>query len=80
MQKNDIFQVEIKDIGVNGEGIGKYEEMTFFIKDAVVGDFIEAKVVKLKKNYGYARVEKVIKPSKDRVELKCDIAKQCGGC
>ncbi|SER97582.1 23S rRNA (uracil(1939)-C(5))-methyltransferase RlmD [Lachnobacterium bovis] len=80
MQKNDIFQVEIMDIGVDGEGIGKYEGITFFIKDAVVGDLVEAKITKLKKNYGYARVEKIIKPSSDRVELKCSIAKRCGGC
>lgn len=80
MQKNDIFEIEIIDMGVGGEGIGKHDGMTFFIKDAVMGDVVEAKVTKLKKNYGYARVEKIIKPSSDRVELECSIAKKCGGC
>ena len=49
MKKNDTFEVIIKDMGINGEGIGKYEGMTFFVKDAVVGDRILAGVTKLKK-------------------------------
>ncbi len=80
MKKNDIFQMEIIDMGVDGEGIGKYEGMTFFVKDAVIGDVIHAKAVKLKKNYGYARVEEVITPSAFRVEPKCMHHRRCGGC
>ncbi len=80
MKKNDHFTVEITDMGMDGEGIGKYEGMTFFIKDAVVGDTIEAAVTKLKKNYGYARLVKVLKASPDRVEPRCPVAKACGGC
>lgn len=44
MKKNDVFTVAVEDMGMNGEGIGKYQGMTFFIKDAVVGDVIEAAV------------------------------------
>lgn len=80
MKKNDIFEVEITDMGVDGEGIGKYEGMTFFIKDAVIGDIIRAKAMKLKKNYGYARVEEIITPSAFRVEPKCVHHRRCGGC
>ena len=54
MQKNDTVVVEITDIGVNGEGIGKIDGYTLFIKDAVIGDVAEVKVIKAKKNYGYA--------------------------
>ena len=38
MQKNDIIELKIEDMGVDGEGIGKYDGMTFFVKDAVLGD------------------------------------------
>ena len=79
-QKNDIIAVEIEDIGNDGEGIGKAEGFTLFVKDAVVGDTVEARVVKAKKNYAYARLEKVIKPSPFRVEAKCAFHRQCGGC
>ena len=80
MNKNDIVTVEITDIGVSGEGIGHVDGYTLFIKDAVIGDVVEAKVMKAKKNYGYARLMKVLTPSEYRVEPKCAFARRCGGC
>ena len=80
MQKNDTAVVEITDIGVNGEGIGKVDGYTLFIKDAVIGDTVEAKVMKAKKNYGYARLMKVLEASPDRVTPRCAFARKCGGC
>ena len=67
-------------MGVGGEGIGKYEGMTFFVKDALIGDTIKARATKLKKNYGYARVEKIVIPSPYRVVPECPLHRQCGGC
>lgn len=79
-QKNQMIQVEICDMGTEGEGIGKIDGYPFFVKDAVIGDTVEAKVMKAKKNYAYARLEKVVTPSSFRVEPKCAYARQCGGC
>ncbi|MBP3475071.1 MAG: 23S rRNA (uracil(1939)-C(5))-methyltransferase RlmD [Lachnospiraceae bacterium] len=79
-KKNDLVQVEIEDIGHDGEGIGKVEGYTLFVKDAVIGDCVLARITKTKKNYGYARVEKVVTPSSFRVEPKCRFHRQCGGC
>lgn len=79
-KKNDICQVTIEDIGTDGEGIGKIDGFTLFIKDAVLGDQVEAKIMKAKKNYAYAKLEKVLSPSPFRVEPKCRFHKQCGGC
>ena len=80
MQKNDIIELKIEDMGVDGEGIGKYDGMTFFVKDAVLGDEIEARITKMKKNYGYARVEQILSPSKFRVTPQCELHRRCGGC
>ena len=80
MQKNETAVIEITDIGVNGEGIGKVDGYTLFVKDAVIGDKAEVKVMKAKKNYGYARLMRVIEPSADRVEPRCAFARKCGGC
>ena len=80
MQKNETAVIEITDIGVNGEGIGKIDGYTLFVKDAVIGDKVEVKVMKAKKNYGYARLMRVIEPSADRVEPRCAFARKCGGC
>ena len=80
MKKNDLFSLKITDMGVDGEGIGKYDGMTFFVKDALIGDEIRARATKLKKHYGYARVEEIITPSPYRVEPQCPLHRRCGGC
>lgn len=79
-KKNDMVTVTIEDMGMDGEGIGKADGYALFIKDAVIGDLVEAKIMKAKKNYAYARLEKVLKPSPFRVKPLCDYARVCGGC
>lgn len=79
-KKNDIVVIEITDMGVDGEGIGKIDGFTLFVKDALIGDVAEVKIMKAKKNYGYARLMKLVTPSPDRTEPVCPVARQCGGC
>lgn len=79
-RKNDLVTLEIEDCGIDGEGIGKADGFTVFVKDAVIGDTVTAKIIKTKKNYGYGRLMEVLKPSPYRVEPKCEFARQCGGC
>lgn len=80
MEKNEKLVIKIEDIGVNGEGIGKVAGYTLFVKDALIGDTVEAVITKAKKNYGYAKMLKVLEPSPHRVEKRCPVARQCGGC
>ena len=79
-KKNDRIQVIIEDLSETGEGIGKTDGFTWFIKDTVIGDQVEAKAMKVKKNYGFAHLEQIIKPSESRITPLCPVAKQCGGC
>lgn len=79
-RKNDMVTLDIVDCGTNGEGIGKADGFTVFVKDAVIGDQVTAKIMKAKKNYGYGRLMEILKPSPDRVEPICPSARQCGGC
>ena len=79
-RKNDLLTVTIEDMGTEGEGIGKVEGFTLFVKDAVIGDTVQARILKVKKNYAYARLEKVLTPSPFRTEAKCAYHRQCGGC
>lgn len=80
LKKNEIYTMTIEDLGSEGEGIGKVDGFTLFVKDAVIGDEIKVKVIKLKKNYGYGRLMKIIKPSEFRTEPLCPKAAACGGC
>lgn len=80
IRKNESFVVTIEDMSDDGAGIGKLDGYIWFIKDTVTGDVVEAKSMKMKKSYGYARLVKVLRPSEDRVEPVCPVARQCGGC
>ncbi len=80
MTKNQVVTITIEDIGNDGEGIGKYEGYTLFVKGALPGDVAKVKVLKAKKTYGYAKLEELISPSPDRVTPKCAVAGRCGGC
>lgn len=96
MNKNDEVIIDIIDIGSDGEGIGKVGSITdgktddkasnknlgftLFVKNALVGDKVKVKVMKAKKNYGYARIVEIIESSPYRVTPKCEIAHKCGGC
>ena len=75
MKKDDVIEVKIEDMGVDGEGIGKADGITLFIKDAVIGDVVQAKIMKMKKSYGYARLLEVLTPSPYRVEPKCPVSR-----
>lgn len=80
VNKNDIVTITIEDIGTDGAGIGKIGGYTLFVKDAIIGDIVEVKIMKVKKNYAFAKLEKVITPSPFRIEPVCEKHKQCGGC
>lgn len=80
VNKDDILELTIEDMGAEGEGIAKVDGYTLFIKDALEGDKVKIKVIKTKKSFGYGRLLEIIEPSPYRVQPKCEIARQCGGC
>ncbi len=80
VKKNEEYVITIEDMGTEGEGVGKIDGFTLFVKDALPGDVAKVKVVKEGKNYGYGRLMEVIKPSEHRVDAVCPVARQCGGC
>ncbi|MBQ7724301.1 MAG: 23S rRNA (uracil(1939)-C(5))-methyltransferase RlmD [Lachnospiraceae bacterium] len=79
-RKNDEIKLIIDDLGNEGEGIGHIDGFSFFIKDTAVGDHVTAKVMKVKKNMGFAKLVSVDTPSPDRVSPACPVSKSCGGC
>lgn len=81
MKKDDIVILKIEDLSSDGLGVGRSEDgMALFVKDTVIGDVVEAKVMKMKKTYGYARMMQILEPSPDRIVPPCHVARQCGGC
>ena len=79
-KKNDLVVLEITDLTEEGQGVGKCDGLVFFVKGTVMGDVVEAKILKVKKNYVYAKVEKLLEASPYRVTPLCPVAGKCGGC
>ena len=80
LQKNDLITLEITDLTEEGQGVGKKDGLVFFVKDSVMGDKVEARILKGKKNYAYAKVENLLEASPHRIAPLCPVAGKCGGC
>ena len=80
LQKNDLIMLEITDLTEEGQGVGKKDGLVFFVKDSVMGDKVEARILKVKKSYAYAKVEKLLEASPYRITPLCPVAGKCGGC
>lgn len=80
MKKNDTIILEITDLTTDGSGVGKYEGLAVFVPLTAVGDTAEVKILKVKKNYCFGKLEKLIKPSASRINQDCSVFNKCGGC
>ena len=80
MKKNTVLTVKIEDYTEEGFGVAKPEGYVLFIPGTVAGEKAEVLVVKAGKNFGYAKVLKLLEPSPHRVEPQCPLGNRCGGC
>jgi 23S rRNA (uracil1939-C5)-methyltransferase len=67
-------------MGHSCEGVGKYKDFTVFVPFVLVGEQVEVVITEVKKSYAKGKMLNILKPSPDRVEPKCEIYDQCGGC
>ncbi|MFK4436682.1 23S rRNA (uracil(1939)-C(5))-methyltransferase RlmD [Paenibacillus sp. RC21] len=80
VQKNDEAVMDIIGMNHDGEGVGRVEGFTLFVPGALPGEKVRIKVLKTKKQYGYAKLLDIVQASPDRIAAPCAIYDQCGGC
>ena len=86
LKLNDIIEIEINNIANGGEGVGKYKKLVVFVPFSAIGDYLEVKVVEVKKTFARARINKILSKSEDRCTAGCEYYfssekdKYCGGC
>ncbi len=80
IKKNDRINLKIDSCSANGSGVGRHNGMAIFVPATAVGDEISAHILKVKKNYAFAKVDSVISPSADRIAPECPVYLKCGGC
>jgi|TARA_B110000259_G_scaffold135138_1_gene152261 23S rRNA (uracil1939-C5)-methyltransferase len=74
------FITTISSISHEGKGISYEDDKTIFIDNALLDEEVEYKIIKKKKNLAFAKSLKILKPSSQRIEAKCDVYGICGGC
>ncbi len=80
IEKNDSIYGIAESVGTNGEGIVRHEGVTFFVPACLPGEKVRFKVLKIKGNIGYGKVEEILTPAEERVRPKCPVFMRCGGC
>ncbi|WP_411678961.1 23S rRNA (uracil(1939)-C(5))-methyltransferase RlmD [Clostridium thailandense] len=80
IEKNKEYVLNISSMGYEGEGVGKIEDFTIFVPNALLGEKVKVKIVKVNKNFAFGRLVEIIEQSSERVEPVCSIYKRCGGC
>lgn len=80
IKKNETYDVEILDLGNNGEGVGKIDGFTIFVEGGIPKDLLIVKIVKVNKNFGFGKIMEIIKPSEYRKTPDCKYFPRCGGC
>ena len=80
MNKNDIIRLEIVDMTSDGSGVGKVDSLVIFVPDTAVGDICDVRILKVKKNVCYGKIENIIEKSADRIDPVCPVSSRCGGC
>lgn len=80
MKQQKILSLTIDSLAFEGFGVGRADDFVYFVKGAVPGDIVEARQLKKRKSYAFAAVQKVIAPSENRIDPRCDYFGECGGC
>jgi 23S rRNA (uracil1939-C5)-methyltransferase len=76
----DQIEIEIDSMAFGGDAVGRYQDFAVFIRGALPGERVVARVNLVKDHYAVAEVVSVLRPSADRVEPPCPIFEECGGC
>ncbi|MGN1344481.1 MAG: 23S rRNA (uracil(1939)-C(5))-methyltransferase RlmD [Traorella sp.] len=80
MKKNDQFIGKCESYTYEGLGVVKYENTPVFVKNMLLNETGEIIITKVLKNYAFGRMLNMIEKSSERVQPKCSLSKQCGGC
>ena len=80
LYKNSIVELEITDIDYEGLGIAHLDEYTIFVRDALIGEKVKARIEKVGKNIAFAKAIFHIVKSPNRINPPCPYYVKCGGC
>ena len=80
VRRGQVYEIRIERLGTSGEGVGRYENFTVFIPQALPNERVLTVIEEVKKTYARGRIQKILQESPARVTPLCEIYDECGGC
>ncbi len=80
VRRGQVYEICIERLGTSGEGVGRYENFTVFIPQALPNERVLTVIEEVKKTYARGRIQKILQESPARVTPLCEIYDECGGC
>lgn len=80
LEKNDVIETDITSMGMEGEGVARVDGKAVFIRGAIRGERVRAKIIATRPKFDVGLLQSVISPSPDRAEPVCPVYGKCGGC
>ena len=80
VRRGQVYEIRIERLGTSGEGVGRYENFTIFIPQALPNERVLTVIEEVKKTYARGRIQKILQESPARVTPLCEIYDECGGC
>ena len=78
--KGRTYELQIDRLGTSGEGVGRYDNFTVFVPNALPGETVSVIIEEVKNSYARGRIKQILHESVDRVAPLCELYEECGGC
>lgn len=80
MKKGKEYKINITSTEFPSTGIGEYEGLKVYVKNALPGQKVSARISKKRKNYAEGKITNIIEDVPYKINSKCSIFGECGGC
>lgn len=80
MKPGDQIELKIDHVAFGGDGVGRFQQQVVFVPFTVDGDEVRILITDVRKRFVRGRLEKLLKPSPNRIEPRCRYYARCGGC
>lgn len=80
IRRGDSIELTVERVAYGGQGLARNDGFIVFVKGAIPGDRVMARITRKKKDYAEAKVAELLDPSPDRIEAPCPYSGTCGGC
>ena len=80
VKKGQELILKIDSLAYGGKGVSRVDDFVIFVKNAIPGQRVTARITKKRSSYLEAQSLEVLNKSPYEVEIQCEHFSDCGGC